>query len=130
MDVLVAVDGSDNSIRALRFGSEFSVRYDAELHVVHVSDEETAATEEVFDRARDVLAETDATADMGLRKTEEMRVRSAETAGKEILKYVTEHDVDHVVMGHHGVGRVERAMLGSASETVVRGTTVPVTVVP
>jgi nucleotide-binding universal stress UspA family protein len=33
-------------------------------------------------------------------------------------------------MGHHGSGRIERALVGSAAETVVRGETVPVTVVP
>jgi nucleotide-binding universal stress UspA family protein len=130
MDVLAAIDGSDNSMRALEFAAEFAVRYDADLHVVHVSDEETEATETIFDRARDVLDETDVTADLELRKTNEMYVRSAHAAAKELLAYVSENEIDHVVMGHHGAGRVERAMLGSASETVVRGTTVPVTIIP
>lgn len=130
MDVLAAVDGSDNSMRALRFAAEFAVNYDADLHVVHVSDDETDATDTIFDRAREVLADSEVRADLELRETDEMRVRSAESAAKEILAYVSENGIDHVVMGHHGAGRVERALLGSASETVVRGTTVPVTVVP
>lgn len=130
MDVLTAVDGSENSMRALEFAAEFAVKYDAELRVVHVSDAETDATDAIFDRARDVLADSEVTADMELRETNQMPVRSAEAAAKELLAYVAENEIDHVVMGHHGAGRVERALLGSASETVVRGTTIPVTVVP
>jgi nucleotide-binding universal stress UspA family protein len=42
----------------------------------------------------------------------------------------TEQDFDHVVMGHHGSGAVERAILGSAAETVLRAEEFPVTVVP
>ncbi|MEZ3117083.1 universal stress protein [Halobaculum sp. MBLA0147] len=128
--VLAAIDGSDNSMRALAFAADLAARYDAELHAVHVSDGETAATEEIFDRAREVLADSDVTAEVELRQTTEMSVRSARAAAKELLAYVADEQVDHVVMGHHGAGRVERAMLGSASETVVRGATVPVTVVP
>ncbi|MFB6243438.1 MAG: universal stress protein [Halobaculum sp.] len=129
-EILAAIDGSDNSMRALQFAAELSVRYDATLHAVHVSDGETAATDEVLARARETLAETEATAEVELRETDEMTVRSARAAAKEILAYVEDNEVDHVVVGHHGAGRVERAMLGSASETVVRGSTVPVTVVP
>lgn len=128
--VLAAIDGSDNSMRALAFAADLAARYDAELHAVHVSDGETAATEEIFDRAREVLADSDVTAEVELRKTTEMPVRTARAAAKELLAYVADEEIDHVVMGHHGAGRVERAMLGSASETVVRGATVPVTVVP
>lgn len=43
---------------------------------------------------------------------------------------VAEEGYDHVVMGHHGSGMVDRAMLGSAAETVVDAKEVPVTIVP
>ena len=129
MDVLVAIDGSDNSMRALTFAAEFATQYDAALHAIHVSASQTDATDEVFDRAREVIADADVEVDFELREAE-LDVRTAHNAGKELLAFASEHDVDHVVVGHHGAGRVERAMLGSASETIVRGSTVPVTVVP
>jgi nucleotide-binding universal stress UspA family protein len=57
-------------------------------------------------------------------------VRTAGRVGKEIVSMATEQDFDHVVMGHHGSGAVERAILGSAAETVLRAEEFPVTVVP
>jgi nucleotide-binding universal stress UspA family protein len=48
---------------------------------------------------------------------------------REILAYVDEHDVDHVVMGSNGRRGVSRLVLGSVAERVVRGAPVPVTVV-
>jgi nucleotide-binding universal stress UspA family protein len=130
MMVLVAVDGSECSRRAVEFGADMATRYDATLRVVHLSDADTDAAEEVLDRARNALP-----ADHGGETTFEVVVRdmaspTASRVGHEILDYADETGADHVVMGHHGAGRVERAILGSAAETVVRGETVPVTVVP
>ncbi|MFB6157903.1 MAG: universal stress protein [Haloferacaceae archaeon] len=127
MDVLVPVDGSDCSIRAVEFAVGFADRYDATLRVVHFSDAETDATAETLDRAREALDGADARVETALR---DMPLGTATEAGKAILSYVENEGIDHVVMGHHGSGRVQRAILGSAAETVVRGETVPVTVVP
>jgi len=55
---------------------------------------------------------------------------TAGRVGDEILAHADDIEADHVVMGHHGAGMVERAILGSAAETVVRGEAVPVTIVP
>ena len=126
MDVLVAIDGSDGSTRAL----EFAARYEAALHVVHVSDKETAATEEVFDRARDVIDASDMKASLEFRSTDQLSVRPDETVANELLDLVSERGIDHVVIGHQGSGLIERAILGSTSETMIRGSTVPVTIVP
>lgn len=49
--------------------------------------------------------------------------------GRAIVKYVDEHDIDHVVIGSHGRTGVARFLLGSTAETVVRRAAVPVTVV-
>ena len=57
-------------------------------------------------------------------------LRPANRVGQNILEMVEEEGYDHVVMGHHGAGAVERAILGSAAETVLRSNQVPVTVVP
>ncbi|WP_049947833.1 universal stress protein [Candidatus Halobonum tyrrellensis] len=130
MDVLAAVDGSDNSMRALRFAVEFADRFDGELDVVHVTDRETEATEEVLRRVDEVLASAGGEADFELDVVEGLELPTAREAGKELLSLVSDRGYDHVVVGHHGAGHIERAILGSASETVVRGTSVPVTVVP
>ncbi|SEW16773.1 universal stress protein [Halobacterium jilantaiense] len=132
MDVLVPVDDSDCSFRALGFGADMAARYDADLHVVHFADEESNATDAVVERAQRVLDARDADADpeVSTNVDIDVDVRSGGRAGSEILDLVDERGYDHVVMGHHGAGTIERAILGSAAETVLRSEKVPVTVIP
>ncbi|MFB6087532.1 MAG: universal stress protein [Haloarculaceae archaeon] len=127
MDVLVPVDGSDCSVRALDFAVEFAARYDGALHVVHFSDTKTDATEQILATAEERLADA---GDVELVLTDRIDLRPGTAVGKEILRYVEAQNVDHVVMGHHGSDVVGRAILGSAAETVVRGLDVPTTIVP
>lgn len=130
MDILVPIDGSECSFRALDFAIEFAERFEAALHVVHVSDAETDATDEILSRARERLEEAGVDDDPEISTDVDLSFRPAETVGKDILKLVAERGYDHVVMGHHGGGTVERAMLGSAANTVVNEEAVPVTIVP
>ena len=46
-----------------------------------------------------------------------------------IVDYAEDHDIDHIVMGSHGREGVSRILLGSVAETVIRRSSVPVTVV-
>ena len=130
MRILVPVDGSDCSERALRFAAEMSRRYEGSLKVVHVTDVETEATELIVERAREVLAEEGIVDEATVSIDLELAFRSANRIGDDILELAEDGDFDHVVMGHHGSGAVERLILGSAAETVVRAGEVPATVVP
>jgi nucleotide-binding universal stress UspA family protein len=47
-----------------------------------------------------------------------------------ILSYAGDHGIDLVVMGTHGRSGVERYLIGSVTETVVRNADVPVCCVP
>lgn len=122
------VDDSDCSFRALGFGADMAARYDAALHVVHFADEETETTDAVVQRAERVLDARDVDADPEV--STDLDVRSGGRTGSDILDLVDERGYDHVVMGHHGAGTIERAILGSAAETVLRSEKVPVTVIP
>ena len=129
MDVLVPVDGSECSERALDFGVELAECFDGSIHVVHFTDRETDATEQIIDRAEERLAASPLTDDPELVRRG-VDIRRADNVGDEIIALVGEEGYDHVVMGHHGSGRVERAILGSAAETVLRSEAVPVTILP
>ena len=48
---------------------------------------------------------------------------------EEIIRYAEANDIDHIVMGSRGRSGMSRLLLGSVAETVVRHSTVPVTVV-
>lgn len=131
MKVLVPIDGSECSYRALTFATEFVQRYDGTLHVVHITDYEGESTEAILDRAEEILDEASILDDPEI--VTDLRMsdpRYANRVGKDILEIVEDGGYDHVVMGHHGTGAIGRVIIGSAAETVVRAAETPVTVIP
>ncbi|MDY6819423.1 MAG: universal stress protein [Halobacteriales archaeon] len=131
MKVLVPIDGSDCSYRALRFATDFVQRYNGDLHVVHITDYEGETTETIMDRARSILAEADVLDDPEIVTDFRMSdPRYANAVGKDILRIVEDNDYDHVIMGHHGTGAVGRMILGSAARTVIQAAEIPATVIP
>ena len=128
--ILVPIDGSDASERALRFAADLCRRFEGTLHVVHVTDRETEATEQLVERAREILAEEGIHDDPSISLDLDLSFRSANRVGEDVVDLAREGGYDHVVMGHHGDGTVDRLILGSAAETVLRAGEVPVTVVP
>lgn len=128
MDVFVPIDASDASRRALEFAIQLTDRYGGNLHVVHLSDAETEATEQVLADARETLGESPVDPELVL--TDRFDVRPAARVGKETLRLAKERDADHIVLGHDQASTAETAILGSAAITVVRASDLPVTVVP
>jgi len=135
--LLVPLDGSPQSKEALQYAIETFP--DPELVVVHVLNpaagtgdldgmiadtagvvgEQQEFAEELFAEAREVVGE-DRIVDTEL---------LAGRAPSEIVSYAADHDIDEIVMGSHGRDGAARLLLGSVSETVVRRSPVPVTVV-
>lgn len=130
MKILVPIDGSDISYRALSFAIEMAENYNGTLHVVHITDSENEVTDEIMDRARELLEAEGVDDEPEVEVDLELDFRPAKRIGEDILDIVEEGNYDHVVMGHHGAGAVERAILGSAAETVIQSDRVAVTVVP
>ncbi len=58
----------------------------------------------------------------------ETEVETGKPARK-IFEFVSENDVDQIVMGSHGRSGVSRLLLGSVAESVIRRSPVPVIVV-
>lgn len=129
MDVLVPVDGSPGSARAVEFAVEFAAEYDARLHLVHISDAETEATDRILADAEERVAGADADVDLVL--ADDLDVRPATGVGTEIARLVEEEGYEHVVMGHdREEDVVERFILGSAASAVLDELSVPTTIVP
>lgn len=130
MQILAPIDGSDASFRALRLAAQLATSMDADLAVIHITDEETDATATIVERAREVLEAEGVDAEPEVSPDIELEFRPGDRIGEDILDVVTDRGIDHVVMGHHGAGALERAILGSAAETVLEAKRIPVTVVP
>lgn len=142
--MLVAVDGSENSDRALDFALEFADKYDAELTVINVtessgvaavppelaaytSDNMVAVAKDLRKFHEDIL--TKAMAHVKATKPN-LPVSAALRDGNpasEIVAAAKEGSFDVVVLGHRGVSKVREIFLGSISDKVVHS--LPCTVI-
>lgn len=138
-DVLIPTDGSEGAKAALDFGVEIARRSDARVHAVHVvataelagSPESTIPNsvlediEQVGEEAAEEFAETARSA--GLEAVSTVLKGSPQ---RELLSYAEEEDVDLITMGTAGRSGIERYILGSTTEYVIRRSEVPVVAVP
>ena len=86
-------------------------------------DDWLAAAEE---RAAGLLEEAEATA-----AEANLDIETDSTVGRPartIVEYADEEGFDHIIVGSHGGKGLSRVLLGSVAETVVRRSSVPVTV--
>ena len=131
MDILVPVDGSDCSMRALAHAIDLAEAVDGTVDVVHFTEFEDESTEQIETRVDDVFAETgvDGTTTI-VGAVNLSSLRASDRIGRDIVSYATDNGADHIVMGHHGSGYAGRFLLGSAAETVVSESEIPVTIIP
>ncbi|WP_318568180.1 universal stress protein [Salinigranum marinum] len=131
--ILLPTDGSAPSDAARDHAVGLAAAYDATLHAVYVIDDAALRAaridsdvvlagfetegEQILD---DVVA---AASDVGV--TCETAVLHGHTH-EAITDYTDEHGVDLVVMGTHGRHGIQRFLLGSVTERVVRSSPVPV----
>lgn len=138
-EILVPVDGSDNSLRAVRYALGLADAIDARIrlfYVFPVSSVEIigmagmsrddiehaaqAAAQRVFDKLHAEIGETSVKVD---------DETSIGDPAEEIIR-CTEDDHDLlVILGRRGLSRIQSLLLGSVSEKVVRHAHSPVTIV-
>ena len=128
--ILVPTDGSEGSHAAVEHAIDLATTYDATLHTLYVVDTSVGidasvpgtldALEEAGENAIDEVVKQ--AADVGTIEG----VVAQGAPHRAILDYVDEHDVDLVVMGTHGRTGLDRYLLGSVTEKVVRLSDAPV----
>lgn len=133
-NVLVPTDGSECARAALEIGLDVTKSEEASLHLLSViaiaslgadvrSDIQSAMLEE---SAETTVEEASAFAqNNGVQPVSEM-VEYAPSIHKAILEYIEESDIDLVVVGTHGRTGLERYLLGSVSEYLIRTSPIPV----
>ncbi len=133
-NILVPTDFSDASLEALRHAKELALTYGAQITLLHAVEEVVYPSAygvepanlpgpQVIDRVEDSLAD--------LARTEigyEHVVVQANVgyAPSTILDYAETNEVDLVVIATHGRTGLERMLLGSVAERVVRRSPAPV----
>ncbi|MFB6136398.1 MAG: universal stress protein [Halobacteriaceae archaeon] len=131
--ILVPTDGSPQAGNAVAHALDLAEQFDSTVHALYVVE-----VEDVRDRIRGVEGIHDKLTEHGAEAVERVAERGAERgvevvtavergAPHEVIReYAEEHGVDLVVMGTHGRTGVDRALLGSVTERVVRTAPVPV----
>ncbi|QLH84490.1 universal stress protein [Halosimplex pelagicum] len=131
-EILYPTDGSDGADAALEHALTLATAMDATLRVLYVVDTtylgsgaaEATTVESLRTASEEVVAETvETVTDRGVEATGE--IREGEPY-REILADAEETGVDAVVMGTHGRRGLDRYLLGSVTEKVVRAADVPV----
>lgn len=127
--IVVAVDGSEISMKALETAMHEAEVWDADLHLVYVVETSMFSSipmdntweiiyslletegKEVFENARARAEQEELSIETHLRDGH---------AGSEILTLADEVGADLIVIGSRGKSNIDRLLLGSVSEHVVR----------
>jgi nucleotide-binding universal stress UspA family protein len=138
--ILCPVDFSEHSAMALRYAAILAKRSDGELQVFHVNDPMLAAAAAVAFADQDydkvALAELRpfvAKALPAATRGKTMSIRYAVDTGDAaamILAAAGRFGCDLIVMGTHGLSGLEKVLIGSTTERLLRRTTLPVLAVP
>lgn len=138
-EILVPTDGSERAAAAVAHAIAIADRFDARIHAVNVVDiGEIAATgnlrppTEVLNRCQE---RGEAATDRILTWARDADVAgvSAVTEGfpaEELLGYCEDNDIDLITMGTAGRTGLDRVLLGSTTERVIRRADRPVLAVP
>ncbi|QSZ66520.1 universal stress protein [Methanofollis aquaemaris] len=127
--IVVAVDGSEISMKALETAMHEAEVWDADLHLVYVVETSMFSSipmdntweiiyslletegKEVFEKARTRAEQEELSIETHLRDGH---------AGNEILALADEVGADLIIIGSRGKSNIDRLLLGSVSEHVVR----------
>jgi nucleotide-binding universal stress UspA family protein len=126
--LLVPVDGSENSVRALEAAIFLSKKIDAHVTVMHVMEKPPTVYIHPQKELEELLQNYRREAEQILEKCEEIGNRNGVELKKvivegnvasKIIKFVEKEVFDMIVMGHRGSGRFKEMVLGSVSQKVL-----------
>jgi len=143
-NILVPTDGSDLALEALSEALTLAELSDARVHVLYVVDDAKVAElasgssiddVSIEDNIDGLFEQFEVVGEHALEDLREVAVEHGLTLTtvlrrglpeEEILEYVDENEIDLLVMGTHGRRGIERYILGSTTERVLRQSSVPV----
>lgn len=131
-NILIPTDGSEESEVTINHGKELANKFDAEIHVIHIVDVRVNNTHDIYEHVVEELEEIGEKAVedvIGKFEDEKIKTFSKVKEGiphREIIQYSNENEIDLILMGTHGRTGLDRLLLGSTAEKVLRTSEVPV----
>jgi nucleotide-binding universal stress UspA family protein len=136
-NVLVATDFSEPSAVALDYGRDLARSYDATLHVVHVIEDllalhgpEIGFAYADVERNIEAAVRRDLDAALSAEDRQTLKARTvitrASNVSHSITDYAKSNAIDLIIVGTHGRGAIQRFLIGSVAERVMRTAPCPV----
>jgi nucleotide-binding universal stress UspA family protein len=132
-NVLLPTDGSESMESVVDHAIELAKAHDATLHALYVANTASLSDLPMESSWENVSA---ALRKQGQAAIEDVEAKAGDllvestilegSPSKEIVDYAEENDIDVVVMGTHGRSGVDRLLLGSVAERVLRSSPAPV----
>lgn len=136
MQIAVAIDGSDNALRAAKYAVSFAKHMPlSTLDVIFVADYNKATKDRLLAQSPESVALTrKQKIDPVLELAKEAHLETKTTVLKgnpseEIIRYVNEGKIDHLVLGSRGLNVFQEMILGSVSHKVMKHVSCPVTII-
>lgn len=137
-NILIPTDGSEQATNAVKAGLSLAQELEATIYplivleefesrIVPITGEQDKRREEQHERGEEIVGEVERAAE-ALGVTCETAVRTG-IVHKEIRAHVEENDIDLIVMGSRGLTNIEKALLGSTADKIIRTLDIPTMVV-
>ena len=142
--ILVAMDGSESSLRAYEYASFLARQCDGALVIVNICDVFEKITDKIKLELGDIVKKIEAEGGTGvtMQLLEDYKsqakgsgikdvktIRREGNAAAEILHIADEENIDTIIIGSKGVKSVKEFLLGGVSDKVIHHAKCPVTVV-
>ena len=136
--ILVPTDGGEEAGPVIEKAVDIANRYGATIEAVYVADQriEEIVPEDAKHAVLNAMRDEGEDATGAIERVAADRGVTINTVVRQgiphqsILQHAVEHDVDLIVMGTHGRTGLERQIIGSVAERIVRLSPVPVMTVP
>jgi nucleotide-binding universal stress UspA family protein len=132
--ILVPIDGSEHSKKAIEFATGVSQQYGSELYLIHVVADKTIPPEilEYIESENVEGALGKVSAELiseGIMKVAQNQVKatglkiakamvSRGDPAEEVVKFAKNNDIDMIIIGSRGLGQIKGILLGSVSSKV------------
>jgi len=136
MKIAVAIDGSENALRAAKHAITLAEYLpEAHLEVIYVSDYDKAKDERLLSQSPESLTLKrgqkmhqilELAKDVGV-KTKITMLKG--NPSQEIIKYVNSEEIAQLVIGSRGLNTFQEMVLGSVSHKVMKHVNCPITIV-
>lgn len=133
--ILVPTDGSEEVEQAISYAIDLAAEQGATIHTVYVINTATYGSLPMETSWEGITDMFEGEGERAIGRVEELATEAGVpvegallegTPSREIVRYAEKRDCDLIVIGTHGRGGIDRLLLGSVAERVVRTSPIPV----